>query len=97
VAPKVLAMTERRTIHFRGKVQGVGFRYSTQEIARLFEVTGYVQNLPDGRVRLVIEGEPGELDRMLRQVNQSLGQYIADQDTVSDAANGEFDRFEIRG
>src|SRR5690349_7212233 len=37
---------ERREVHYSGRVQGVGFRYTARSIAQLFPVTGYVKNLP---------------------------------------------------
>ena len=46
-------------MYFSGHVQGVGFRYTTRSVASRFAVTGYVRNLPDGRVELVAEGGSG--------------------------------------
>ena len=43
-----------------GKVQGVYFRQNTKEVATKYNVTGWVRNLPDGRVEAVFEG--GEKD-----------------------------------
>ena len=68
--------TERRTVHYTGRVQGVGFRYSVRQIAGSLSVTGYVQNLSDGRVRLVAEGEPAELDGFLAQIAETMTDYI---------------------
>ena len=48
-------------VHFSGHVQGVGFRYSTLQVAKEFEVAGYVSNLADGRVRVEVEGEESEV------------------------------------
>jgi acylphosphatase len=46
-----------------GRVQGVGFRFTTVEVASRFPVTGFVRNLPDGSVEIVAEGaEPAVLD-----------------------------------
>jgi acylphosphatase len=45
---------QRREVHYSGHVQGVGFRYTTRSIARGYEVTGFVQNLEDGRVSRVV-------------------------------------------
>ena len=49
-------MRKRAHVFYSGRVQGVGFRYSTREVACGYEVTGRVRNLPDGRVELVAEG-----------------------------------------
>ena len=67
---------EQREIYFQGRVQGVGFRYTTRRIAAQFDVAGYVQNLPDGRVFLVAVGEPAELDRFVQAIDIQLGRYI---------------------
>lgn len=45
-----------------GDVQGVGFRWSARERARDLGLTGYVQNLPDGRVEIVAEGSETSLE-----------------------------------
>ena len=87
----------RRTIvHYRGQVQGVGFRARVERLARGFRVTGYVINLPDGRVRLVIEGEAAEIDAVLQEVVQAMGDWISDVQTQVTLATGEFSEFRIR-
>ena len=53
-------MVAKRII-FSGRVQGVGFRYTTKEIATGFDVVGSAKNLPDGTVALELMGETGEL------------------------------------
>jgi acylphosphatase len=68
----------RRRVHYSGRVQGVGFRYTCQALARGFEVAGYVRNLPDGRVELVAEGEPTELDNFLGAIRLEMSPYIKD-------------------
>ena len=87
---------ERRQVYYRGHVQGVGFRYTARQIAQPFAVSGYVRNLPDGRVELVAEGEPGELDRFLAEIESSMRGYICGTETRQIAATGEFESFEIR-
>jgi acylphosphatase len=66
----------RRRVHFSGRVQGVGFRITCHSLARGFEVAGYVRNLPDGRVELVAQGEPTELDDFLAAIRREMSPYI---------------------
>lgn len=49
-------------VWFSGRVQGVGFRYQTGQVAKGFEVNGGLKNLPDGRVFLDIEGQKAEVE-----------------------------------
>jgi acylphosphatase len=60
-------MIARRVI-FEGRVQGVGFRYTVKDLARGFEVCGWVKNLPDGSVELHVMGEAGEVDSFIREI-----------------------------
>lgn len=87
---------ERREVHYSGHVQGVGFRYSVRQLASGFEVTGFVRNLPDGRVQLVGEGLASELTRFLDQIAARMAAYIRDVTVDVRAATGEFAGFEIR-
>ncbi|MGQ9505367.1 MAG: acylphosphatase [Thermogutta sp.] len=87
---------EQREIYFSGMVQGVGFRYTTRQIATDYRVTGYVQNLPDGRVHLVVEGDPQELDRFIAEIYRHFEGYIDSAETQRRPATGQFQRFFIR-
>lgn len=87
---------EQREVCFRGMVQGVGFRYSTRRLAAHYDVTGYVQNLPDGRVRLVAEGRHAEVERLVNAVRAEMEQYIDDVEATVRPASGEFRGFDIR-
>jgi len=64
------------SVHFTGHVQGVGFRYQTRQVAKEFDVSGMVRNLADGRVHLEAEGDRGEVDHFVREVEDRLGMYI---------------------
>jgi acylphosphatase len=57
-----------RRIYFEGKVQGVGFRYTTKRIAMGFDVVGSVANLPDGRVCLEVAGDSCEVADFIEEV-----------------------------
>ena len=56
-------MQARRFV-LSGRVQGVGFRYFAQDIARREGLAGFVRNLPDGRVEVLAEGDRESLDRL---------------------------------
>jgi acylphosphatase len=62
-------MIKRVHILVSGRVQGVFFRASTQKRARELELAGWVRNLPDGRVEILVEGEEGPLSRFLDWVH----------------------------
>ena len=87
---------EQREVYFEGLVQGIGFRYTTRRIAARFRVTGYVRNLPDGRVLLVAEGPPEESDRFLAAVRSAMDRYIEDVDQTVRPATGRFRDFGVR-
>ncbi len=90
------AEQKRHELHYRGRVQGVGFRYTVRQIAASFAVTGYVRNLPDGRVQLVVEGREQEIQRFLAEVQSHLGRYIAEIQATVSPATAAFSGFEIR-
>jgi acylphosphatase len=58
-------------VFYEGNVQGVGFRWSVRQIAKGFDVTGSVRNLPDGRVELLAAGEEAEVRDFLEAILQS--------------------------
>ncbi len=72
----------RKVVFYAGRVQGVGFRYTTAELARRFDVAGYVQNLDDGRVRLEVQGEADEVQGLLDAVAQRMAGNIQSQEAV---------------
>lgn len=86
----------RRTLHFSGNVQGVGFRYTTSRLAQDWPVEGYVQNLPDGRVKLVVEGTESNLQGFEEALRERMGGCIADTARQEGPPSGEFTSFEIR-
>ncbi len=88
--------TQRCHCYFSGRVQGVGFRYTAKNIAMRFDVSGYVRNLPDGRVELVMEGPQPQIEEMIRSVADRMNGYIQNVDTSIVPATGEFSHFHIR-
>ncbi len=86
----------RYQVIFSGRVQGVGFRYTSDQVARRFEVTGWVKNLPNGTVQMVIEGAVDELASYLDTVAAETHGRVIDCQTELKPATGEFSKFEIR-
>jgi acylphosphatase len=87
---------QRRTVEYTGRVQGVGFRYTTHSIARRYQIAGYVRNLPMGGVELVAEGAPHELDAFLSEVRERFFGNIRQERSAVEPMTGEFTGFEIR-
>ena len=85
----------RKLVIYQGHVQGVGFRMTARRVAAGFQVTGYVRNLPDGRVELVAEGSQGEVQRFLERVRATMADYVRRADEHLSSATGEFERFTI--
>jgi len=87
---------QRRVYHFTGRVQGVGFRYTTQNIALRHNVQGYVRNLRDGRVELVMEGDEKEMDEIVQTVSERMRGYVRKVESQVAPATGEFQQFTIK-
>jgi acylphosphatase len=86
----------RRQCYFSGRVQGVGFRYTVKNVALQHNISGYVRNLPDGRVELVMEGPDDEMDQVVDAVNSRMDAFIKKVDLNTLPATGEFEHFQIR-
>lgn len=85
-----------RELFYVGRVQGVGFRQTTWTVAQQFVVSGYVENLPDGRVHVEVEGPRPEVDKFLQEVERNLGQFIREIQAAEQAPRGQWHDFTIR-
>ena len=81
---------------FSGRVQGVGFRFTAERIARRFPVTGYVRNLPHEKVELVAEGEEESLKQFLETVREAFRTHIHRVETHWCQATDEHRSFGIK-
>lgn len=86
----------RRTVLYSGRVQGVGFRYTTCRIAAGFSVTGFVRNLADGCVEAVIEGEAEEIEAFFRAIGNEMSGNIRDVRFHDAPPTNEFADFDVR-
>jgi acylphosphatase len=81
---------------YSGHVQGVGFRYTAQQVASRFEVVGKVRNLSDGRVELIAEGSRAELDAFRQAIREAGMDHFIDREEVSwSQASNQFRGFQI--
>lgn len=80
---------------YSGNVQGVGFRATTARLASHYSVAGTVKNLTNGNVELQVEGESGEVDAFLRQVQETMKSYIHGVKGEEISATQNFQGFEI--
>jgi acylphosphatase len=87
---------KRATLFVSGHVQGVGFRYRTTEIAQSFVISGTVENLDDGRVKIVVEGDRDEIQRFVDEIQTSVSGRIKSIDRFDSEPSGEFDGFAIK-
>jgi len=83
-------------VYFSGRVQGVGFRYATLQVAKEFEVTGSVTNLADGRVQLEVEGNPQIVAAFIASVEERLHGYIRKVERSSLKRPAQFNDFRIQ-
>ena len=88
-------MSKRARIFFSGSVQGVGFRYATMNVARSFNVTGWVRNRSDGRVEILAEGLASEIESFVSAVEDEMGGYISKKELTWEDSTGEWQQFGI--
>lgn len=86
----------RLTCYYSGRVQGIGFRYTAHNLALQYDVAGFVRNLSDGRVEMVMEGPEEEMRRLMEDIRQRMDDFIREVSVVESAATGEFQRFSIK-
>ena len=85
-----------RMVYYSGQVQGVGFRATAEKIARDYPVTGWVKNLNDGRVQLLVEGPEGAVTKFLAAVRRHWKRNIDKEQAEERKPTGEFKGFTIR-
>lgn len=85
-----------RHIVFRGRVQGVGFRFTTSRIAASHGVSGWVRNQPDGTVELVATGPKRAVRAFVDDVQDTMAGYISSMDESPCPGHERPASFEIR-
>lgn len=91
-----VARVKRLEVRVKGRVQGVSFRYTTQQKAIELGVLGWVRNERNGDVTLAAEGEVSALEELLEFVKEGPSYARVDELTVTwTEAEGAFQRFRI--
>ncbi len=92
-------MSQKKLIHVfvSGRVQGVGFRYHTQRLAKSHGLTGEVRNLGDGRVEIYAEGEESVLKKFLTQLEKGPNAFahVSDLQVGWSDSPGHYNDFSI--
>ena len=89
-------MVKGYEIIFSGLVQGVGFRFSTRNLAIRHKIKGWVMNLSDGRVKLLAEGQREDLDNFIDNLKEEFKRYINDYVLQERDAIGDYEDFKIK-
>ncbi|MGA3008563.1 MAG: acylphosphatase [Opitutaceae bacterium] len=91
-----MADVYHETVFFSGHVQGVGFRFVTLQVARGFEVSGFVTNLPDGRVQLEAAGEQDEVSAFITAIEERMHGFIRKVERSGRRGEAPFAGFQIK-
>jgi len=87
----------RAHVYASGRVQGVFFRTETQDEAIRHGVTGWVRNMPNGRVEAVFEGERDRVDKLIEFCRHGPpGAEVSRVEVVWEEYKGDFREFRIR-
>lgn len=87
----------RWRVLFSGRVQHVGFRYTAYYLARPLYLTGWVRNLPDGRVEMEAQGGVSQLRKLLMQLKSQPHIHI-ERAEIEELPRVAWERgFKVRG
>ena len=80
-------------IFFSGRVQGVGFRFTAQAIARRYDCAGYVRNTLDGRVEVLAQGDSEDVDDFVHDLQETFS--IRETDIKNVPIDAQYSGFNI--
>jgi acylphosphatase len=89
------AEKKAKMVYYSGKVQGVGFRAAAADIAKDYPVTGWVKNLADGRVQLLVEGPEDQVDKFLKAIRARWKDNIEKEKSEDQAVSGKYKSFDV--
>lgn len=84
-------------IYVTGDVQGVGFRAAVRKYALLYNIKGFVCNLPDGRVEICAQGKGDQINQFIQTVQERPGLgTISNIETKLKPIQETYSNFEVR-
>jgi len=87
---------KRIHIIISGNVQGVFFRHNTNKVANKLGLKGFVKNLPDGTVEVIVEGDEEKLKELIKFCKKGPeGADVENIEIEQEEAKNEFTRFSI--
>ena len=93
----ILKSKVRAHVFITGRVQGVFFSYKTRDEAKKHGVTGWVRNLPDGRVETIFEGRKEDVDKLIDFAGKGpSGAKVVDLNIEWQDYSGEYTDFDVR-
>lgn len=90
------AETIRKRVIYHGRVQGVGFRATVYEIASNLPVSGFVRNLSDGTVEMIVDGSTDVVKSLMATIDRRFPSHISRTDEATVSRGEEFAGFQIR-
>lgn len=88
---------KRYRIHFKGMVQGVGFRWRARTNAQMLGLTGWVQNLWDGSVLMEVQGPERAIDRLLAEIDRGSFIHIDSMEKTALPLDESESMFRVKG
>ena len=80
---------------FKGRVQGVGFRFTALDKANTYELKGHVRNMPDGSVEMLAQGRPEDIDNCIDEINVVFRSSVTDISVQEVPLNKNLEGFRI--
>ena len=88
---------KRTHLFISGYVQGVGFRWYVQRLAQRMNLCGFVKNLRDGRVEVVVGGNDNSIEEFLKGLKESsFEDGIEEIKRIEEGYKGEYSDFSIK-
>lgn len=86
----------KKHIYISGRVQGVGFRHFTRKNADKLGVTGWVKNLPDGRVEAIFQGTGERVNELINRCKDGpISSYVKDIEVTDVDGSQNYRSFEV--